>query len=122
MMEKKIDVVPSFLDANELIEKKVGLIAKGEVSKILESNKATMEEILWLQSDKYSKETFNLQYPLLKEINYSRNVGEQKKDQYGRNRYYKDPITIYGKKYFLCSQWYEKNRSYLIKWIESRKS
>jgi len=100
-----------------LNEKKVGLIAQTELKEILENNHIPIREIELFQTPRYSKIKFDLQFPLLKEVDYTKNLDEQKKDHKGRNRYYKLPITIFGKKYLLCSQWYENSRPHLNKWI-----
>lgn len=69
-----------------------------------------------LQTFEYSKDKFDIQYPLLvKEgINYE------------KDRYYKLPLFIKGQKYYMCSQWYEgeanNDRPYLIKWLNMHNS
>jgi len=102
---------------NVTIERKVGIIAQTELQQILENNQISINEIKLMLTHKYSKKTFDLQFPLLKEIDYTKSLDEQKKDHKGRNRYYKSSITIYGEKYLFCSQWYENNRPHLMKWL-----
>ncbi len=99
-------------------EKKVSVIVQSRMFEILLSKKIPIEKINLLQTLKYSNEIFKLHFPLLKEVDHTKDLDPQKKDDKGRNRYYKQPITIYGKSYLLCSQWYESNRPYLMKWIE----
>jgi hypothetical protein len=96
---------------------KVGAIAQSILKKILESNQIPNSSIQLLQTEKYSKETFDLNYPLLKKVDWTSNIDELKRDPNGYNRYYKTPITIDGEKYLLCSQWYENSKPHLIKWI-----
>jgi hypothetical protein len=118
--EKIISTKPqqtrTFID--EISEKKEGVIAQTVLKELLESNKIPIAEIELLQTQEYSKKTFNLNYPLLKEINYLKDFDQQKKDNKGRNRCYNSPVKVNGKKYLLCSQWYYYNRQYLLKWIE----
>ena len=45
------------------------------------------------------------------------NTSEQRKDHLGRDRYYATPITINGIKYFLSSQWSDRNKEKLIRFI-----
>lgn len=118
--EKNIIITksPVKLDIDRISEKKEGVIAQTILKEILESNSIPFSEIQLLQTLQYSKRTFNLNFPLIKEINYMEDIDKQKKDNKGRNRYYKTTITINGKKYLLCSQWYDYNREYLLKWIE----
>ena len=93
-------------------ELKIGKVAQLVLRPILESGRVSDEEIQKLQDKEYSKEAFNLNFPLL-----VREDGE-----YERVRYYRDPITIGGVKYMLCSQWAENqgnnDRPYLMKWIK----
>ena len=52
---------------------------------------------------------FNINYPLLVDIK-----DKTKVDLY---RYWKDIITSNNGKYYICSQWYEKDKSYFIDWL-----
>lgn len=90
---------------------KIGKLAQTIIPRILNSDKTTDEDIKLLQDKDYSKETFDLQFPLLVE----------ESNNFERIRYYSSPIIIKGKYYYLCSQWYEtsanNDRPYLEKWI-----
>ncbi|MUK87769.1 hypothetical protein GMD78_05050 [Ornithinibacillus sp. L9] len=99
-------------------KRKVSVIVKEELKRVLVSNRVPINQIELFQTLEYSKEVFKLNFPLLKEIDETKDFDVQKQDSKGRNRYYKDPLTIFGKKYYLCSQWYENNREFLLKWIE----
>jgi hypothetical protein len=67
-----------------------------------------------LLGKEYSKENFDLQYPLLLKVESS---------QQRPVRYMAKPIVnINGELYYLCSEWFEKpggnnDRPYLLKWI-----
>ena len=93
-------------------ELKVGKIANVVLRKMLEDGLATKEEIKFLQTANYSKQFFDLQYPVLIKTNSSKK----------EFRYYKDLLHINGETYRLCSEWFETNanndRPYLLKWIE----
>lgn len=66
----------------------------------------------------YSKETFDIQYPLLLKVSQT--------DGKSPARYYSSPLKIYGEDYFLCSEWFEvpanNDRPYLMKWLDLHKS
>ena len=62
-----------------------------------------------LTNKQYCSEIFKLNFPLL---------SSKRKDEKGRNRYYKQEIRILGTTYYLCSQWYEKSRKYIEVWIQ----
>jgi hypothetical protein len=112
----KLDIIESS-GAVGLEEMKIGVIARTVLRRVLESGKVSSEELELLQSKQYSKETFDIQYPLLlKVINTD-----------GRSplRYYSQPVTIQGEEYFLCSEWYEvpanNDRPYLLRWLALHK-
>lgn len=90
--------------ANEL---KIGQIAQMGLKAVLTNESFSEEELSRLQDKAYTKSTFNLNYPLLANAN----------KEYEKNRYYSNLIEIRGIKYALCSQWFEKDRSYLMAWL-----
>lgn len=96
-----------------LEEMKIGVIVRTVFRKKLETGKASMDEIERMQTLEYSKRTFDIQYPLLQKADLTQ--GKSPK------RYYAAPIRIYGKAYFLCSEWYEvsanNDRPYLLRWL-----
>lgn len=59
----------------------------------------------------HSQNVFNLNFPLLKT--------ERVPDHTGLQRYYKEPITIQGHIFYVTSQWYERQRVALTRWLES---
>lgn len=69
-----------------------------------------------LQNADYSKQIFDINYPILMSID---SVSESKKgvDHSGVNRYYAKPLNLNGKLYLLTSQWYERNKVKLIQWM-----
>ncbi|WP_421383372.1 hypothetical protein ACOJQI_02895 [Bacillus salacetis] len=109
--------VTGVVEVEPVSEKKVGAIAKTDLKNLLESGRVPQSVIENLKNKRYSKDTFDLNFPLLKEITDMGKVDELKKDHTGRNRYYAKPITIQGKKYLLCSQWYDPSKTKLIRWI-----
>ncbi len=100
-----------------LEEMKIGVIVRSVLRKVLEDGKVSKDEIIKMQTKEYSKETFDIQYPLLQKAsltNYESPI-----------RYYSTCLKIYGEEYFLCSEWYEgaanNDRPYLIKWLALHK-
>lgn len=92
---------------------KIGVIARTILKNILENGKISKEEILLLQDANYSKQFFDIQYPLLKKID--KNINDK------IERYYINPIKIYDELYYMCSEWYENDRALLINWLEKHK-
>lgn len=94
---------------------KIGQIARLVLMKMLSEGCASDREVAAMQTEEYSKQYFDLQFPLL-----TMNMGQGRPD-----RYYATPININGNSYYMCSEWYENgannDRPYLIKWIENHK-
>ena len=84
---------------------KPGLLAKTAFRNVIESGKLTKQEVDDLQDKSYSKKTFNVGYPVL----------ATNRDP---ARYYSDPVSVNGKDYYICNDWYEHNKQALIDWIE----
>ncbi len=94
-------------------EIKVGTLARTELRKILESGTIDENEIKKLQTIEYSKQVFGIKFALL-----LLESGQKKRPEH----YYKDRLTINGKQYFMTCEWYERNLSYLKKWIEKERN
>ena len=99
-------------DQTAYAELKVGKIAQTVLRELLESGCVSEEEVRQMQTEVYSKQVFDLNYPLLVALENPRE----------RVRYYASPLTIRGKQYYLCSQWFEvpanNDRPYLLAWLQ----
>jgi hypothetical protein len=111
---------------------KVGEFIKTEMEKLFKEEKLTNEMIKNLLDVEYSKRTFNTgnnTMPMLKEITFDKNSNLSEEEQFneqitisGVKRYYKSCIDSKGRKYAICSQWYDDNRNqreYFINWLDS---
>ena len=98
-------------------EMKIGVIVRTVLRKMLENGEISKQEIEQMRTKDYSKETFDIQYPLLLKVN----------EVNGKSpvRYYSSPLKIHGEDYFLCSEWFEvpsnNDRPYLMKWLALHK-
>ena len=90
---------------NAYSQMRPGLLAKTALRNVIESGKLTKQEIADLQDKNYSKKIFNVGYPVLVE---NRDPA----------RYYSDPVSVDGKNYYICNDWYDYNKQALIDWIE----
>jgi hypothetical protein len=101
-------------NSENLKEMKIGIIVRTVLCKILEESKVSAEEIELMQTKKYSKKTFDLQYSLLLKAEIVNEIKPK--------RYYSKPVIIRGVRYFVCSEWFEvpanNDRLYLRKWLE----
>ncbi|MCL1800611.1 MAG: type I restriction enzyme HsdR N-terminal domain-containing protein [Promicromonosporaceae bacterium] len=86
---------------------KVGELANRTLRRILASGRVDDNEITRLQMKDYSKEVFNINWPLL----------VRSTSEFDRARYYKVPLIINGVDFRMCSQWFAKDKAFLLKWI-----
>lgn len=96
------DYTPAENDYKEL---KVGQIARNQLRNILKCGKFSAGEIADMVSAEYAKEHFGIHHPLL--------------SKQGGKHYYAEPVPINGEPYYLCCEWYEKNKEALIAWIRA---
>lgn len=85
---------------------KPGIIANSVVRNILQTVNIPKKELADLQDPAYCAKAFGLRYALLVD---NRTIN--------RDRYYATPITIAGKDYYICNDWYENKKHLLIDWI-----
>jgi hypothetical protein len=113
-VDNRMEIIEGAVSVDSLNEMKIGVIVRTVLRNLLEDGMVSEEEVRLMQTKKYSKETFDIQYPLLMPSEGTN----------GRHpaRYYSSPITVHGKKYFLCSEWFEvpanNDRPYLLKWLD----
>ena len=99
-------------------EIKIGRFVRNSLRNMIQNNKISANEIANMTNAKYSKDMFNLNFPVLKEVVEDLNFDQQKKDSKGYNRYYDLTIDVNSKRYLLCSQWVENlHRSSFKKWL-----
>jgi len=112
--EEELNPAIEFKATDKYNELKVGKLANIVLRKMLESGRATSQEIEHMQTGHYSKQLFGIDHPLLRKAS---SLYEKKP-----LRYYAHPLKIWGKYYFLCSEWFEtdanNDRLYLENWIK----
>ena len=103
-------------NSDGLEEMKIGVWARTTLKKMFEKDEVSPEEVEQMQTARYSKETFGIQYPLLRKTSLS----DGKKPP----QYWAGAVEIYGDSYFICSEWYEKpqnnDRLYFMKWLAEK--
>ena len=88
---------------------KIGEVVKSVVRPLLVDGHCSDEEITWLTQYDYCHQMFGSSFPVLSLTRIKTN---------GVCRYYADPLMIDGRKYYLSSQWYERQRERLTRWID----
>ncbi|MFE5430601.1 P-loop NTPase fold protein [Peribacillus simplex] len=140
VMLKILEIIPEEKDFGQVITEMLTKSAVTDLSKNVESNavkigeyvKTTFEELVNsleispaiiqnLLDLKYSKDTFGLNYPFLKEIDESISISSQAKVN-GNNRYWIKFFEIEGKKYLVCSQWYKNMTADFEIWVKRLKN
>ena len=100
-----------------LIEMKIGVLVRSTLTRMFNNHEISEEEITLMQTAEYSKQTFDIQFPLLRKASLSN--GEK------ILRYWAGAVEGYGEKYFICSEWYEvpqnNDRPYFMKWLALHK-
>lgn len=100
-----------------LNEMKIGVLVRSTLTKMLSNHEISEDEIELMQTEEYSKQTFHIQFPLLRKASLSN--GEKVL------RYWAGAVEAYGEKYFICSEWYEvpqnNDRPYFMRWFALRK-
>ena len=102
IISKKSTVLKKLLEKSRVVE-----IAKKYLRWIIQ-NLLNATDINSLKDKNYSKNIFNMNYPVLSTSMIITN---------GKKRYYVESISINGEALYLCSQWYDRNKEKLKKWI-----
>ena len=107
------------MDNKELILKCFSLLTK--------NNSLKNEDINNLLDENYCKNQFcRTKFPVLIEIKNEAEVDQQVKDNNGRQRYYKEIITIEGRDFLVSNFWYKSNSSHedsitpFLEWVISK--
>ena len=98
---------------------KIGSIVKTTLLKLVSTRLLTSEHLRLLQDEKYCKYTFDINYPFLKKIDTSKSISDQRKIN-GYDRYWAKVITINQEKYLVCNDWYERNKTKFINWVNGQ--
>lgn len=98
---------------------KIGVLVRDTFPRVAKSGILTEDDLIKLQDEKYCKNTFDLNYSFLRKVKHGQNLGEQRLVNH-YPRYYAKPITINGASYFVTSEWYDRNKSYYIKWLAAK--
>ena len=96
----------------------IGKLVKQSFKRLIESDLINEKEVEKLQTEYYSKMTFDIQYPFLKKVN-SANFNKVE-------RYWKSTYLIKGNWYLICSEWYEQptnnDKPYYLSWLKGMKN
>jgi hypothetical protein len=95
---------------------KIGELVRSSFNTLIQKGLLSSEEIEFLMQAKYSKQRFDVNYPILKMYIEDVNQSNQQNIN-GYSRYYSFLLRINGKKYLLCNDWYDRNRKFFLTWL-----
>jgi hypothetical protein len=95
---------------------KIGQLVRSEFERLARHDLITNEMAEHLLDSKYSKETFDVNYPILKKIRSDQTLIDQRMIN-GYPRYWSKVFKINGVKYFICNDWYERSRTKFLNWL-----
>lgn len=108
---KKVENIDEFND-QYFRTTKPGTLAKQLIEYMFKNELLNENDIFNLKDKEYSHSKTGCAFPIIVEKK------EDTFDSLGRTRYYHDPIKYKGKEYYICREWYESDRKYLVPWIK----
>lgn len=98
---------------------KIGKLVKILFNYVEKNELLTQESINKLCDLDYSKAQFGISYSLLKpfDSNISKESQLKGNDNDKYSRYWNKIYEFNGNEYFICSQWYERNKERFINWV-----
>jgi hypothetical protein len=98
--------------------KKIGVLVRSTLDEIIKRQLLGAEKVSLLQDERHCKNLFDINYPMLKKVNYRTPLLEQRRVN-GYDRYWAETITIQDKEYLVCNDWSERNKPKFISWVMS---
>jgi hypothetical protein len=103
----------------EFQKMKIGALVRSTLPELLEKELISQLEIEKLQKEDYSKFTFDVNFPILKKVDKTKSVLENRTvNEY--TRYYANPVKSFGDAYLITSEWYEGSLDDYIKWLKRK--
>lgn len=104
----------SYFDNNFFSNKKIGEMVKTSFKFMVKNVLLTHDDLLNLQDVGFSIKKLSCAFPVLA------TDSSKLKDTNGIKRYYKEPIYIDNNEYYLCKEWYEHDRKYIVPFIKDK--
>jgi hypothetical protein len=99
-------------------EIKIGEHVRQTMARLAQAGRLKPEVIGKLLDARYCKTTFNLGLPFLKAIKPYFGLANQRLDERGYGRYWKDPLTLGDAQFLMCSQWFAWQRPAFDRWVQ----
>lgn len=118
--QRTSSITSTELVKNDINHIKIGALVRKEFDRLIKNNLLSDDMIKLLLEQKYSKLTFDVNYPILRKINGDHSTFDQRMIN-GYSRYWSTIYKINGKRYFICNDWYDKSRTKFINWVDRLK-
>lgn len=100
---------------------KIGTLVRTTLPELLTTKIISQSELLNLQNEQYCKENFGVNYPILRKINPNLSIKENRMvGDY--TRYYAFTTKFKGDSYLITSEWFDRNKSLYLVWLNSQKN
>ncbi len=99
------------VEQGEIANLPIGRLVRDKLDQLFAQQVFDSDMLRHLQDVTYSKRVFGLRYPMLVPA-----AAANRFDDAGRARYY---TRVFGGEYYLCNDWYERNRERFLKWCKS---
>lgn len=99
-------------------ESKIGEFVRNAVEYLISKNFLDEAILKDITSAQWSRDILHLNHPFFREIDDKESLAEQRKDNYGRARYWDIVFVVGSKKYVVCKEWYERQRKHFVPWYE----
>ena len=98
----------------------IGRLVERSIHELLAKRLLSDEQVKFLTDKDFCKESLGINYPLLKEVEKTQPLKEQKAvNKYPR--YYAKPVIIGDKSYLICKEFFETSRKSYLEWLYSLK-
>lgn len=98
-------------------EIKIGKLVRDTFQSMMAEEVLSDIELQQLTDKKYSKDTFDANFPILKEIIKDESIDELRYDSNNYSRYYAYVYKTRGRKFLLTSEWFARNRTFFNDWL-----
>ena len=102
--------VKKTLDDDFLKNEAIGVVVKESIKYLMANELLSDQDICDLLDQKFSYNKLGCWLPAL----------SVQPDSYNKKRYYRDPLQYKGNHYYLCSEWYRKDRERIVTWVKSK--
>jgi len=115
--EEAQDLKSNKLEDNKEI--KIGALVRKTLPEMLRNGAISTSEIEKLQDENYSKVIFNVNYPVLRKIDFKKSLKENRLVN-NYTRYYTFITAHDEQQYLITSEWYQRSLYYYVKWLKRK--